>query len=405
MLKKIGVGDARMGMFVHEVCGSWQEHPFWNRSFELSAPEELATLRECGVREIWIDTEKGLDVPPGTAAATRRQENEKVDGALRSTAAAARGQAYRAALHEEMARAVKVHARAKAAVASLFGELRLGRALKTEAVTAPVDEIIRSVSANPGALLSLARLKAEDDYIYAHSVAVCALMAALGRQFGIEGAALRSLGIAGLLHDAGNVLMPPALLNKPRKMTDAEFNMMKSHAQIGRKLLQSTPGLDETVLDVCLHHHERTDGAGYPERLGGEALSLPAQMCAVCDVYDTIACDGYNTQGLTPAMAVRRMAEWQDGHFDQTVFHAFVKTVGIYPAGTLLKLRSDRLAVVTDPVSGSLLTPVVKAFFSARDKMSIFPERVDLSRARDAIASVEHPARWGFDLKTIAAML
>ena len=267
-----------------------------------------------------------------------------------------------------------------------------------------VDEINQSVSRNPGALLSLARLKNKDDYTYLHSVAVCALMLALGRQLGVKGETLKSLGMAGLLHDVGKAGIPDEVLNKPGRLTDEEFDVVKSHPLKGWEILKASYGVDDIVLDVCLHHHERVDGTGYPHKLPASELTLFAKMGAVCDVYDAITSDRCYKQGWAPAEALHKMAEWKNGHFDDTVFQAFVKTVGIYPVGTLVKLKSGRLAVVTDQSDKSLLTPKVKVFFSSRSMEHISMQVVDLALGKDGIESAENPAIWGLDLKKITGV-
>jgi HD-GYP domain-containing protein (c-di-GMP phosphodiesterase class II) len=283
----------------------------------------------------------------------------------------------------------------------MFQEIRMGKVPQINMIATLADEIIHSMSRNPGTFLALTQLKNKNEYNYQHSVAVCGLMIALGRQLNVEGDMLRNLGVAGLLHDVGNLLIPNKILNKPRSLTDEEFSIMKSHPQLGLNILKDIPGIDEVVLDVCLHHHERIDGLGYPGKLSGEALSLPARMCAVCEVYDSIISDRHYKSGMAPAIAIRKMTEWQEGHYDLKVFHAFIKSVGIYPPGTLVKLVSGRLAVVMDQTSKSLLTPIVKVFFSTRINAHVFPELIDLSRAPDSIESVESPAKWKFNVKAI----
>ena len=402
MLKKINVRDARLGMFVTEICGNWMNHPFWKKQFELDKQKDLDTLQQCGIEEVWIDTVRGLDVeqPATVAAKDENAEPEPEPEVVASDKKVER----RVAVHDETRRAKKIHIQARRTVAVLFHEARMGNVLKLDETATVVDEVTQSITRNPGALLNLARLKNRDDYTYLHSVAVCALMIALGRQMGIEGSMLRSIGMAGLLHDVGKMMIPEEVLNKSGSLTDQEFEIIKNHPRLGWKILKELHDVDDTVLDVCLHHHERVDGMGYPDRLSGTALTLAARMAAVCDEYDVLTSDRFNKKGMPPADAIRKMAEWRGGHFDQTVFHAFVKTVGIYPTGTLVKLKSGRLGVVADQAPKSLLTPIVKVFFSTKANEPIFPALVDLSKVPDSIVSVEDPDNWKLDLKVMAGL-
>ena len=280
----------------------------------------------------------------------------------------------------------------------MFHEARMGKAVDTAGAQKLVEEISDSVSRNPGALISLARLKTADDYTYMHSVAVCALMVALSKQLGLNEQQTRSAGIAGLLHDLGKALMPMDVLNKPGKLTDEEFAIIKKHPEEGHKLLLSSTGADEIALDVVLHHHEKTDGSGYPKGLKGAEISLFAKMGAVCDVYDAITSNRPYKAGWDPAESLRKMAEWANGHFEQSVFQAFVKSLGIYPIGSLVKLNSGRLGIVIDQTEKSLLTPRIKVFYSTKASSRIKPEIIDLSHpsCQEKIAGREDPAKWKF---------
>lgn len=405
MLKKINVDDVRLGMYIDEVCGSWMEHPFWKSSFKLATLKQLKTLQECGIQEVWIDTNKGLDVEISTHVVTKEEENEQVNETLQEAAVyTPKELPLLVALHEEVERARKIHGKAKTAVMYMFHDVRMGKALQTDETHALVENITQSLERNSNAFLSLSRFKEKDNHTYLHSLAVCALMVAVGRQFGIEGEELRNLGVAGLLHDVGLMQIPDKILHKPGNLTGEEFNVIKAHPKLGWMILNDSPEMNEIVLDVCLHHHERIDGAGYPDALTGDSLSLFSKICTVCDVYDTITSDRCYKKGEAPAEAIRKMAAWQPGHFDLRVFHAFVKTVGIYPAGTLVKLKSGRLAVVTDQATKSLLTPIVKAFFSTKLDAPCFPELIDLSKAQDSIVSVESPKKWGLNMKMITGI-
>ena len=401
MLKKIQVCDLRSGMFVHEICGSWMEHPFWKKSFELNQPEDLRTLQTCGIQEVWIDTDKGLDVEGEVVTSSQEEEKKKVEAELNKAATENRA-VPRVSVQHEVQRARAVLSKGKAAVTSMFNEVRMGKAISVSDAEPLVDEISDSIARNPEAFLNLARLKDVDDYTYMHSVAVCGLMIALGKQLGLTGRDLKDAGIAGLMHDVGKALIPNEVLNKPGKLTDEEFEIVKAHPRKGWEILNIAEGANDVALDVCLHHHERVDGTGYPERISGEKLTLFARMGAVCDVYDALTSNRCYKNGWEPADTIRKMAEWRNGHFDERIFQAFVKTIGIYPSGTLVRLKSGRLAIVIEQTEKSLLTPVVKSFFSTKSNEPFLPEMIDLSKSQESIVSAEDPAKWGFDLKQIA---
>jgi putative nucleotidyltransferase with HDIG domain len=395
MLKKINVAQLKLGMHIHEFCGSWMDHPFWREDFILRDPADFQAIRTCGIQELWIDVEKGCDVD--IAGETRQESEARIDATL---VGIARPQepSPKVSMAEEVARAKKICVTAKSAVVSMFQEVRMGKAIDHDAASVLVEEITDSVVRNPGALISLARLKSADDYTYMHSVAVCALMVALARQLGIDEKTTREAGMAGLLHDLGKAVMPMEVLNKPGKLTDEEFRIMKSHPAEGHRMLVESGAVGAIPLDVVLHHHEKVDGSGYPKGFKGDEISLFAKMGAVCDVYDAITSNRPYKAGWDPAESIRKMTEWSTGHFDQRVFQAFVKSVGIYPIGSLVRLESGRIGIVVDQTEQSLLVPKVRVFFSAKSNAHIAPEVVDLSvrNAPDKIVSREDPAKWNF---------
>ena len=397
MLKKINVKQLTVGMHLKEFCGSWMEHPFWRNAFVITDPADIEAILASSIQEVWIDNEKGLDVAAGELTVSVAESEAQVDAEL-SVAAEEQREVAPVPASVELIRAAKICAQSKRAVSSMFQEARLGKAVNTASAKKLVEEISDSVSRNPGALISLARLKTADDYTYMHSVAVCALMIALSKQLNLDEIQTRSAGIAGLLHDLGKALMPMDVLNKPGKLTDEEFAIIKTHPEEGHKLLLGSTGADAIALDVVLHHHEKTDGSGYPKHMKDKEISLFAKMGAVCDVYDAITSNRPYKAGWDPAESLRKMAEWANGHFDPMVFQAFVKSLGIYPIGSLVKLNSGRLGLVIDQTEKSLLTPRVKVFYSTRAMTRIKPEVVDLSRpgCPESIASREDPSKWDF---------
>ena len=397
MLKKITIADLRVGMYIHEFCGGWMDHPFWRSKFAVKNPSDLAKVRDSGVKELWIDTDMGADVPVEVRTESERTVASEVDQMLSAAESVMAPLAQQIEFDQEVKRAFKICNKAKDAVVSMFQEVRMGNAIDADAAGELVDEISSSVSRNPGALISLARLKTADEYTFMHSVAVCALMVSLARQLGQDEKTTRELGLAGLLHDLGKAMMPPDVLNKPGKLTDEEFDIMRGHPGEGHRLLVEGKAVGDIVLDVCRHHHEKVDGSGYPDHLKGDQISLYAKMGAVCDVYDAITSNRPYKAGWDPAESIRKMTEWSKGHFDERVFQAFVRSIGIYPAGSLVRLDSGRLGVVVEQSQKSLLLPVVKGFFSSKAQTYIKPELIDLSQpgVMDRIASHEDPAKWG----------
>ncbi len=186
----------------------------------------------------------------------------------------------------------------------------MGRVVCSEQCAELVNEIAGSVWRNPTVLLSLACLKTHDHYSDMHSVVVAALMAALAKQRHLGEAQTRMAAQAGLLHDMGKAVMPPHILNKPGKLTDEEFAIIRTHPQYGHALLQADESVHDAVLDVWLHHHEKMDGSGYPDKLSGGQISLFARMGTVCDVETRSPRTGRTGKaGIQPS----RLSGWSAG--------------------------------------------------------------------------------------------
>lgn len=399
MLKRVTLADVRLGMFIDKLDGSWLQHSFWRTRFHLSDAEDLGRLRDSGVGAVWIDTTKGIDVGGELRAPAPPHAPVAASPAVENVVPAAPAPAEATCpIDGELARAAGIVRKARSAVISMFNEARMGKAVDAESAKELVQQISDSVARNQHALIGIARLKEKDEYTYMHSVAVCALMTALGRQLGLDEDAVRDAGLAGLLHDIGKARVPPAILNKPGKLTDAEFDVIKAHPESGHAILKESGTAQEIALDVCLHHHERVDGTGYPHRLAGDAISLYARMGAVCDVYDAITSDRPYKAGWDPGESIQRMAGWSKSHFDERVYQMFVKSVGIYPVGSLVRMESERLGVVTEQNARSLLTPRVKVFFSLRSQLHVPPQVIDLADRNcvDRIVGREDPQRWKF---------
>jgi putative nucleotidyltransferase with HDIG domain len=372
-------------MFIQGFDGSWFDHPFWRTRFVLAKERDLDRVRQCDVRAVIIDDELGL-APPQPIQ--RVQAVEPLRELPRRPAPApswrpAPVQNKIQSFASEYGRAIRIFGRSKRAVTAMYSDVRLGKVIRAEKLAPLVDEITTSIDQNPRAFLSIAQLKSRHEYTYMHSVAVCALMINLARELRFGEAAVRDAGMAGLLHDIGKALMPSEVLDKPGPLTDDEYEVMKTHPMRGRDLLASSTGVSHNALEVCLRHHEKFDGSGYPDGLAGDRLSLFARMASLCDVYDAVTSERCYKRSWTPIEAVETMRGW-GGHFDPDMFETFVRSVGIYPVGALVRLKSGRAGMVIGENPEDLTRPPVLSVADAEH-----PEVKRIDMASDEIVGME----------------
>ncbi|WP_157669418.1 HD-GYP domain-containing protein [Chitinibacter sp. GC72] len=395
MIKKIPSEAIRVGMFIHDLNVDWMNHPFVRNKFLISDDNALAQIAATGVREVYIDTSRGLDMPD---APTVEEVNAELDAQLIKIAEAP-SPIIKVSFAQEMGRAQKIHGQATNVVRMVMRDVRLGQAIELDGVAQVVEDITDSVLRNSGALLGLSAIKNKDEYTFLHSVSVCTLMVTFAQSMGMDKELIRLAGVGGLLHDTGKMKVPNEILNKPGRLTEDEFAIMRTHPEEGWHILRQIDGLEDIPLDITLHHHERMDGTGYPYRLPGEQISQMAQMAAVVDVYDAITSDRCYHKGMPAPEGLRKLWEWSKFHFNPELVQAFMRTIGIYPVGTLVRLESGRLAVVIEQNEAAMLQPIVKAIFSTKSNTYITPQLIDLARpmgkgGADKIVGHENPQKW-----------
>ena len=358
MLIEINTGNARLGMFVHAVEGGWLASPFWRKQLLLSKQSEIDKLVDAGITTIVIDTEKGVGpLSPEPTATTPAMVEEPAPAPYSGPE-----RRMRKRIPNELDRARATVERSKEAVSRMFSEVRMGHAVDAADVAPLVDEIAESVARDATAMLKVTRLKNKDEYTYLHSVAVCALMINFARRLNLPEEEVRDLGMAGLLHDVGKMSVPSALLEKPGALEPGERRVVQSHPEQGYHLLRKSRNVSSAVLDVCLHHHERIDGTGYPERLTGDQLTLHARMSAICDVYDAVTSNRPYKRPWSPSEALARMRSWE-GHFDPALFAIFIESIGIYPVGGLVRMGDNMLALVIAGNDEDPTAPHVRRFY------------------------------------------
>ncbi len=405
-IKKISVGQLKSGMYIHDLNCDWMDHPFVRKQFKVSSQNEIEKIFETGILSLYIDASKGLDVKE---APTQEQVQQNIEREIASIASVQTPVQIKTTQREELLAARRIKNKAQEQVRKMMSDVRLGKALKVEAADYLVQDVTESILRNSSTLTSLLRIKNKDSYTFQHSVSVCALMIAFCRSAGMEQELVHQAGLGGLLHDIGKSMISDEILNKPDKLTNEEFENVKQHSQIGYKILTETPGIGDIPLDIALHHHERTNGKGYPDKARGGEISKLAQMAAIVDVYDAITSERSYHAALTAAEGLRRIYEWSEHHFSPVHVHAFIRCIGIYPVGTLVKMESDHLAVVEELNENSLLTPKVKLFFDTKSESYITPKSIDLSRpfgfgGGDKILNYENSEKWNVNPMQILGM-
>ncbi|MCG9089974.1 HD-GYP domain-containing protein [Laribacter hongkongensis] len=398
MIKRIRTQDLRIGMFVCDLNCDWLDHPFLRSRFLLRQDSQIASILAHGIQEVDIDTRLGLDCPhaPTRQEEIRRHEQELVQLARNSVAVP-----NRVALAEEWETASRIFRETQHIVTDTLSGVRQGQPLVLDALDEAVSEVAGSILRNPGALLSLSRIRDKDNYTYRHCIGVSALLINFCQLENPDARILHTVGMGGMLHDVGKMRIPGEILTKPGRLSDAEYAIMQTHVDEGIGILETMPCIDPIVIRIAGEHHERHDGSGYPQGAAGDRISRFGQMAAIVDVYDALTSDRCYHRGMAPTEALRRIYEWSRFYFSRPLVGVFLRTIGIYPVGSLVRLESGRLAVVTEHDSSNLLTPVVKVIADPkRGRMT--PYRLDLSRplgsgGGDAICGHEDGARLGID--------
>ncbi len=397
-IKKIQVEQLRLGMYIHDINLGWMDHPFAASHFLVKDAETIKKIHDLGIHEIYIDIQRGHDL--ATDAPTQEEVQEDIAHQL-SDIALEPSKPARAPIADERQRALRLHSEATTIARGMITDIRLGKQIEMEKIEPLVENMVDSIFRNPDALLPLGRLKDHDTYTFQHSVSVCTLLIAFARAMEMDRATIKEIAVGGLLHDVGKAKVPDEILNKPAKLTDAEFTKMKSHVVQSIIILQNTPGISQIALDVAGQHHERFDGTGYPNKLKGDEISIYGQMGAIVDVYDAITSDRVYHKGMEPTAALGKLLEWSKFHFDPELVRQFIKSVGIYPTGSLVRLGSGRLGVVLEQHPEKLMNPVVRVFYNADKKYYIEPEVIDLAHnlCRDKVTGHECFETWDIDPK------
>ncbi len=266
-----------------------------------------------------------------------------------------------------------------------------------------IDGLAQAVAQNRNALLALTTLKNYDNYTFTHMVNVSILTMGQARGLGIDGPLLREFGLAALMHDIGKVRTPLEILNKPDKLTDDEFAIMKRHVVDGAEILRMTPDVPTLAPVVAFEHHLRVDGSGYPDRVSRSSLNIGTMLCSIADVYDAMRSQRHYQKAF-PTDRILAVLKRNDGtQFDQHLVRRFVQLVGIYPVGNLVRLNTGEIGVVKNVYAPDPYRPHVRILIDREGKRLDLPYELNLwessedpQRPASVVAPLD-PADYAFD--------
>ncbi len=328
---KIPISELKIGMFVSKLDRDWMDTPFLMQGFVVETLEDIDLVAQYS-EYVWVDKLTVEWVPPQSRA---------VANMIKSASYKNKTEAK-----QEHAQALSTYKQARRLTKTLLDDLRFGTVIDTDQVKETVNDCVGSVLRNPDALIWMSRMRSEDEYTAEHCLNVCILAIAFGRHLGMSEADLHKVGICGLLHDVGKMRVPPEILNKPDKLTDKEFNIIKAHSIHGRNLLMSSSGLPDIAIDVAYSHHEKVDGSGYPRKLSAAGISEFARIITIVDAYDAMTAHRCYSRAKASTEALKIIFKDRGTHFDDRLALEFIKCVGLYPPGTLVELINGFIGIV-----------------------------------------------------------
>ncbi|MDF0534624.1 HD-GYP domain-containing protein [Shewanella yunxiaonensis] len=362
-LIKLPVSSLEVGMFVSAIENS-QQLTVANAG-RITQLDLVTKLKSKGVQFVWID--------PARSTFTAEKVPANSRAAISPPTIKNREQAQKQAselLHE-----------AKGLVRKVLSETFEGKAIEVAKVEALAENMIESVMDNADAFKCVSALRTKDAYLLEHSVNVAVLLVTFGRYLGLERDMLRQLAVGGILHDVGKIKVDSSVLNKPGKLTPEEFEHMKLHQVYAIPIMSEAQGLSQVSRDVCLMHHEKLDGRGYPRGLKGEQLPQHGRMSCIVDIYDALTATRCYKEAMSPAAAFKILLSLTPFHLDESLVYEFIRCIGVYPVGSLVELSDGRVGIVWETEGRDVLHPVVKCFYSNKHKHYTDVVLVDLKKS------------------------
>lgn len=395
MIKKIGVSELRIGMYIHDLNSSWMNHPFLSKHFLIKDNATIQRIANAGIRSVAIDTSKGKDLEDSAPS-------EEISSELQQQISKLPKENKKEASHtveSELQKAKALFREATTVIRNLMEDARVGKQVELASVDPIVERMVQSVFRNQHALTGISRIKTKDEYTFMHCVSVAGLLVSFARDRGFSEDDIHHIALGGLIHDVGKTMIPDSILNKPDRLNPDEFRIIQGHVDHSRDILQNVMGLDKTAMDIALMHHERIDGTGYPLGLKDDQISIIGKMSAIVDVYDALTSVRVYKDNWEPTEALKKLVEWSPDHFDPELVQHFIRCLGIYPVGSLVETESGLLGIVLEP-GNDLLRPTLRIIYSTKYSRYEKVHDINLEKAKtDRIIQAVNPNQYHIDLR------
>ncbi len=400
MKKRIGVKQLRYGMWVSEPDRPWLETPFLFQGFEIQSQEEIETLKDI-CEHVYIDTELGCDVDDHPRASSSSTDNPAAHTKREHI-----NYQDQTSVQEELEAAKEIYADSQAVLAEIMEGVRLDKKINPRQVKQTVASMANSVIRNPNAFALLTKLKTKDSYTYSHCLDVCALTLIFGRHLGFAKEEMEVLGAGALLLDIGKLRIPRELLEKPGKLTPAEFKIIKTHVDHSVDMMSQTNGILADSIEIAHTHHERDNGCGYPRKLVDKEIPIFGKIAAIVDCYDAMTSERAYRRAISAHKALRKLYASRDKEFQGVLVEQFIQCIGVYPVGSLVELSTGEVGVVLSQNRLRRLRPEVMLILDKHKKpvesgpvIDLMKELSDSSGHPLEIKEVLEPGAYGVDPK------
>ncbi|GAA5174010.1 MULTISPECIES: HD-GYP domain-containing protein [Halomonadaceae] len=371
----ISVDHLQIGMYVSDLDRPWIETPFLIEGLRLTEADELERLRQLCQR-VYVDPQRST---PEVQALLRERAMplERPGAAVDPRYRVYRVHPIERPAEEELRRVSPAFTEAREMFRRMMHDEQTWHR-NIPQVKDTVGRFAESVLANPSALSWLSRIKNENEYTAEHCLNVGVMAMIFGRHLGYDRKQIEELGLAGMLHDVGKMKLNRAILDKPGKLTAAEFAHIRTHALQGYQMLVDDPGIPLAVKNTSRDHHERLDGTGYPYGKRSEEIGLIARIIAIVDTYDAITSDRPYSKARPPSEALRILYKARGDHYDDALVIRFIECIGIYPPGSIVELSNGMVGMVLSVNPDNRLHPRVLVTLD-ENKQSITETVIDLA--------------------------